>query len=217
MTLVMLLVLIGLGSWQVQRLQWKRGILASIAQAEAGPPVPLGLDPMPYTKVSATGYLRDDLAALYGAEVRDTRTGTQMGGELIVPLERDGELPVLVDRGWVPTSRRTPLEQPEGIVTIIGYIRPPEHAAWFSARDDLPGRQFYSLDPSVIGHAMGLNAVAPFTLVALGEVPPGQWPDPARHLPRPPNNHLSYAITWFGLAAALLVIFVLWARKAVRS
>ena len=39
------------------------------------------------------------------------------------------------------------------------------------------------------------------------------WPDPARHLPRPPNNHLSYAITWYGLAVALLAIFIVWARK----
>jgi surfeit locus 1 family protein len=53
--------------------------------------------------------------------------------------------------------------------------------------------------------------------VALGPTPPNGYPDPAKHLPRPPNNHLSYAITWYGLAAALVVIFVVWARKALTA
>lgn len=216
MTLVMLVVLLGLGTWQVQRLHWKRAILADIARAEAGPPVPLSGEPGPWTKVEATGTLRNDLTALYGAEVRDTRAGPTMGSELIVPLMREGAPPVLVDRGWVPATRHGPLAQPQGTVAIVGYVRPEEHAAWFSANDDVTGRQFYTLDPAVIGRALGLPAVAPFTLMALGDAPPEHWPEPAQHLPRPPNNHLSYAITWYGLAAALLVVFVLWARKAVR-
>ena len=44
-----------------------------------------------------------------------------------------------------------------------------------------------------------------------------ELPIPAEHLPRPPNNHLAYAITWYGLAGALLVIFIVWARKAARA
>jgi surfeit locus 1 family protein len=71
------------------------------------------------------------------------------------------------------------------------------------------------LDASAIGAALGLRHVAPFILVAVGPAPPERYPDPARHLPRPPDNHLSYAITWYGLAVALVVIFVLWARKAL--
>jgi surfeit locus 1 family protein len=216
MTIAMLAVLVGLGTWQVQRLRWKRDILAAIALAEASPPVPLSAVPVAFAKVIVTGRLRDDLSALYGAEVRDTRVGPEMGGDLIVPLERDGLEPLLVDRGWVPTTRRNPLAQPHGIVTITGYIRSPDHKAWFSAKDDVPGRQFFTLDPAAIGHALGLPAVAPFTLVALGDPPPEHWPAPAQHLPKPPNNHLSYAITWYGLAVALVVIFILWARKAVR-
>ncbi len=216
MTLVMLAVLIGLGTWQVERLHWKRGILADIARSEAGAPVPLPDDPGPWIKVEATGILRNDLSALYGAEVRDTRTGPTMGGELIVPLEREAAPPVLVDRGWVPMARPKPLAQPEGEIAVVGYVRPPDHQAWFSATDDVAGRQFYTLDPAAIGRAVGLGEVAPFTLIALGDAPPEGWPAPAQHLPRPPNNHLSYAITWYGLAASLVVIFVLWARKAVR-
>ena len=64
-------------------------------------------------------------------------------------------------------------------------------------------------------HGGGLHHVASFILVAMGPSPQERYPDPAHHLPRPLNNHLSYAITWYGLAVALVVIFVLWARKAL--
>lgn len=217
MALLMLALLLGLGTWQVHRLHWKEGILAQIARAEATPPIELPESPAPYTKVKATGTLRDDLSATYGAEVRDTRRGPQLGTQLIVPLERPGKLPVLVDRGWVPEMRNAPIEQPEGRVTVQGFIRPPSHPGLFSATDDTAGRQFFTLDPVKISAALGLGKVAPFTLIEMGDAPPGHWPAPAQHLPRPPNNHLSYAITWYGLAFALVVMFFLWARKALKT
>lgn len=213
MTVVMMAVLLGLGTWQVQRLHWKLGILAQIARAEAADPVPMPADPSPYTKVSVTGRFDSGRSALYGAEVRDTRTGPEMGSQLVVPLMRDEAPPLLVDRGWVPQTRRTPIDQPDGPVTVIGYVRRADKASWFSARDDVTGRQFFTLNPGVIGAALGLPQVAPFTLVALGQAPAEHWPDPARHLPTPPNNHLSYIFTWYGLAVALAVVFVVWARQ----
>ncbi len=97
---------------------------------------------------------------------------------------------------------------------VEGYVHPAERAGSFSATDDVAGRHFYTLDPQVIGAALGLGRVAPFTLVAMGAP---AIPDPARHLPRPPNNHLSYAVTWFGFAITLLVIFAVYARKVVRA
>ena len=83
----------------------------------------------------------------------------------------------------------------------MGYVRPPEHPRWFGATDDPAARRFFALDPAAIGAALGLAEVAPFTLVALG--PAGGVPEPAQALPRPPNDHLGYAITWFGLAGLL--------------
>ena len=52
---------------------------------------------------------------------------------------------------------------------------------------------------------------------ALGPAPAGGWPDPAKHLPQPPNNHLIYALTWYGFAITLVVIFFVWARKGLRA
>ncbi len=220
-TLVMLVLLIGLGVWQVQRLAWKEGLLAQIDRAEASPAVPLGeAPPGQFAKVRVTGRLDATRSVLYGAEVRSTEAGPQMGGQLLQPLDRPGQLPVLVDRGWVPSTQAAliaaPIDQPAGEVTIDGYARQPETPGWLSARDDAATDRFYTLNPAAIGSAMGLREVAPFVLVALGTPPPQGLPEPATALPRPPNNHLSYAVTWFGLAAILLAIFLIWSRKVLR-
>jgi surfeit locus 1 family protein len=215
MTTAMLAVLLALGTWQIQRLHWKVALLAQIARAEAAPAVALSASPEPFTKVQVTGQLRDNLSASYGADVRDTPAGTQLGTQLIVPVERKDGDTILVDRGWVPESRPHPIAQPGGEVTIEGYVRPGDTPGLFSATDNPATRQFYTLDPRAIGAALGLHSVAPFVVIAMGPAPPERYPDPARHLPRPPNNHLSYVITWYGLAFALVVIFVLWARKVL--
>jgi surfeit locus 1 family protein len=215
-TAVMLAVLVVLGSWQVRRLHWKQGLLAEIDAAEQAPAVPLPAAPLPFAKVSVSGHLRADLVAHYAAEVRDLPGGAMLGTQLLVPLERAGAPPVLVDLGWVPGQGWLPT-LPAGEVSLAGFVRTPEHPAWFSARDDAVARQFYTLDPQAIGAALGLARVAPFTLVVLAPGTPGQYPDPARTLPRPPNNHLQYALTWYSLAAVLVVIFAIYVRKVPRA
>ena len=217
-TAVMLIVLLGLGTWQVKRLAWKQGLLAQIDAAEQRPAVPLGDSPPPFAKVAAEGHPRPDLAARYGADVRDTNAGPVSGAQLIVPLERAGAPPLLVVLGWVADRAALPTLPTGDHVAVTGYVRPAEHPHWFAAPDDPAGRRFYTLDPAAIGAALGLPDVAPFTLVALGPPPPdGRTPIPAEHLPRPPNNHLQYAITWYGLAAALVVVFFIYARKGVAA
>ena len=111
------------------------------------------------------------------------------------------------------TSVRAPSRRPEGEVTVEGYVGPATQPGWFSATDD-------PADAAVLharsgGDRRGARPAARRAVRPGGDgpAPPERYPDPARHLPRPPNNHLSYAITWYGLAVALVVIFVLWARK----
>ena len=224
MTVAMMLVLLGLGSWQVKRLFWKQALLAQIELAESADPVPLSKieAPSPFMKISVTGEFQPGETALYGAEVRDIASGPAMGAQLIEPLRQtNGDL-ILVDRGWVPLSRPGPLDEPSGIVTISGYVRFGDTPGWFSAEDDAAARRFFTLDPKAIGNAIGQPDIRPFVLVALASGTVSglivtDWPDPAHHLPRPPNNHFSYAVTWYGLAVALLAIFIVWARKGSRA
>ena len=208
----MLSLTLVLGVWQLQRLQWKTSLLAEIDRGEATSPVPLTSDPPAFRRVVAQGrYL--PLVARYGAEVRTGPMGAVMGAQLVSPLARDGADPVLVDRGWLPLDSDP--APPTGPVRLEGYIRPAEHRSIVGIPDDPVARRFYTLDPAAIGASLGLRAVAPYTLVVLG--PPGTLPEPAQTMPRPPNDHLSYALTWFGLAAALVVVFVVYVRAARRK
>ena len=208
----MFATLIGLGVWQLQRLTWKTELLAAIDHAEASPAIPLVGEPPQFAKVRVTGHLRPGPVARYGADVRNLPGGPMFGTQVIVPLDRPGADPILVDRGWVPAGQPVPA----GADAIEGYIRTPDKPGPFSANDDPAKLQFYTLNPAAIAAAMGLPRVAPFTLVALGTVEPGVFPQPATALPRPPNDHLNYALTWFGLAFSLVVVCVVYTSKALR-
>jgi surfeit locus 1 family protein len=201
-------ILLALGVWQIQRLHWKQGLIAQIDAAERTPPATLtSATPPLFARVQASGTLRPDHLALYGAEVR----GMHIGAQAIQLLDRPGEKPLLVMLGWVPTD---PTPHPQGgPASITGYVRLPEPPGWLSASDDLQGRHFYSLNPTTIGAALGAANVAPFTLIAMGSAAAPGSPQPATELPRPTNNHLQYAFTWFGLAGSLLGVFCVWAVK----
>jgi len=210
-------ILVALGVWQIRRLHWKEGLLAQIDAAEQAPPVELSdSTPKLFARVMVHGLLRGSPMGFYGAEVRDDRMGAQM----IEVLDRAGQRPLLVDLGWVATDRGGPAPI-AGPRDITGYVRLPETANFLSANDDPDGLRFYTLNPAKIGAGLGAPDAAPFALVALknpldAPLPPGA-PEPALSLPRPPNNHLQYALTWFGLAAALLAVFGSWAAEAVRA
>ena len=210
-TCVALALLVALGVWQLRRLEWKTALLARIDQAEAAPPVPLGTAPQNFTKVVATGVLLP-VTALYGIDVRDRPDGpAREGAQLLQVMRRPGLPPLLVDRGWVPDGTKPPPASPVS-QQISGYIRRAEKPTIFSPADDPSVGHFYTLDPAVIGGALGMANLAPFTLIAMGPAAGPDGPIPATALPRPQNNHLQYAFTWFGLAAALAGVFIAWAR-----
>ncbi|WP_426954975.1 SURF1 family protein [Muricoccus radiodurans] len=201
--LPVLAVLLTLGTWQVRRLQWKTALLETVAAAEAGPPAPLTANPPELAKLEATGRFLHDRESLLGVEVRNGA----LGGHLVTPLVTEGLPPLLVDRGWVPLDRAAaPVSRPDGPVRVTGYALQGVARGLFSPADDPAGRRFYTADPEAIGTALGLPGVLPWFLVALAPdaAAPAALPEPARRLPRPNNPHLGYAITWYGLAAALV-------------
>jgi surfeit locus 1 family protein len=210
-TSIALAILIALGVWQLQRRTWKAAILARIDQAEAAPPVPLGDTPLNFAKVVATGTLLPQ-TALYGVDVRDTPRGpSRMGAQLLQVMRRPNLPPLLVDRGWVPEGAKPP-PTPGAPISISGYVRRAEAPTIFSPADDPDAGHFYTLNPAAIGPALGVPNLAPFTLIAMGPPAGPDGPVPATELPRPPNNHLQYAFTWFGLAAALVGVVAAWVR-----
>ena len=211
-TVIACAILIALGMWQLRRLHWKESLIVRIDAAEQAPPVPLGPGTPPlFTRVRVHGTLRAEHLALFGADVR----GMHMGAQAIQLLDRPGNQPLLVVLGWVSTDGAAPRPL-TGEADITGYIRLPDPPGWLSASDDLEGRHFYALNPSTIAASLGAADAAPFMLVALGPPAPSAQPQPADALPRPVNNHLQYALTWFGLAASLMGVFVAWVRQQTK-
>jgi surfeit locus 1 family protein len=209
-------ILLALGFWQINRLSWKEAILAHIAAAERAPPMPLPTAPSPFEKVFVTGTPDMATLSIFAEDVRDdTQGNTILGGEAIVVLRRAGAAPILVDLGWVPEAAEGHVTLPETL-SISGFAQAPERPNLFTPKDDVAHRQFFLLSPTRIGPEIGVPDLAPFVLIAMGAPPARGWPEPAGNLPRPPNDHLQYALTWFGLAGVLLIQFLFWCFKVVR-
>ncbi len=210
-TLVMLGILISLGTWQLHRLAWKTDLLGQIDRAEQLPAIPMPDQPTQFQKVRLEGQFLSDTQGFYAAELRDG----VLGAQLIVPVLRPGKPTVLVDLGWVPDNAPRPIPIAPG--PVDGFIRDAETAGPFSAKDNPATHRFYTLDPAAIGAGLGQSNVAPYVLFAIGPSVAGQYPSPATALPRPPNDHLQYALTWFGFAVTLVIIFLLYARKVLTT
>jgi surfeit locus 1 family protein len=208
-------VLLGLGYWQLQRLAWKEGIIAAIHHAAISAPVPLPENPTPFEKVSIQGSWIPGKAALYGDEVHDAPAGPIEGGELIMPFQRPNGEVILVDLGWVPQTSPTPIPEPTGSTQVSGYLHAPIPPGWFAGTDSPAQGLYYTLNPDKIGAGLGFGLVAPYTLIAMGPLPPpgSTAPQPAQNLPTPPNNHYEYALTWFGFAGLLIFQFFFFARE----
>jgi surfeit locus 1 family protein len=217
-------ILIGLGVWQVQRLHWKEGVLARIAALQAAPPQSIfevlsraraGGD-IDYTRVSA------DCPHIESTPfVRLFAPGDGGGGFRIIThcvLTGGPYHSILVDRGFIDQDQvakmdasKTPLDR-----AIVGVLRKGD-ARNFLTPDNQPGQGlFYSRDIAVMAHVLGAVDPAPTFLMLESPAPADVGPKPAPVPVDIPNNHLSYAITWFGLAASLAGVYLasLWRRRA---
>ena len=220
-----LAVLIGLGVWQLQRLQWKEGLIAEIEMRTKAEPVSLqeavtraraGED-VSYVRVRVDGRF-DNGKERYLFAVSD---GTP-GWHVITPLTTpEGEV-VLIDRGFVSDAFRDPASRPQGeltdAVTVTGPARPPESQGLFIPDNEIEQNRWFWRDLSAMAKSMfggvaGIKDVAPFSLEAEWSDIPGGWPLGGQTRLDLPNNHLQYAITWFALALCLVVIYVIYVRS----
>ena len=225
-TLAALAVLIGLGTWQLQRLAWKDALIGRIearSRGEPGPILPEARWPSwreeedEFRRVRLNGtFLHQDEALVHGLAPGE-RGAPAQGFYLFTPLRlSDGAL-VMVNRGFVPTELRDPAarpqSRPEGDVTVTGLIRAPERKGWFIPDDAPADNRFFTKDPLAIAAARHLDRVAPFYVEADATPNPGGWPKGGQTRLELPNNHLQYALTWYGIALTLVGVFAAFARK----
>jgi surfeit locus 1 family protein len=122
---------------------------------------------------------------------------------------------IVVNRGFVPEAKREVATRTAGEIAgpvdIVGILRWPERRGWFSPGDSPNSNLWFIRDPLAIATAKGLHAVAPFYVEQESPVPPGGLPQPGKIVPNLRNEHLPYALTWFGLALVLVISFGAWA------
>jgi len=224
------IILVSLGVWQVQRLQWKEALIARVESrlkaepvAAPGPGAWPTLDPVAaeYEPVTVTGrYLNDKEAHVVFALTEPKGPIGGIGYMVMTPFETADGWIVYVNRGFVPRDRKDPASRAEGIIdgttTVTGLLRETSRAAWFSPADNPAHNEWFSRDPAAFATASGLpgDKIAPYIIdVVFDPNLPGGLPQGGETLVSFPNNHLQYAITWFGLAIALAVIFTTFALR----
>ncbi len=218
--LVAFAILIGLGTWQLQRKAWKEGLTAQIEARAYGEPGEIAppaewsawrAEADEFRKVRVTGtFLHSSETPVYGL-APGQRGAPAQGYYLMTPLRlRDGAV-VMVNRGFVPTELRDPASrpqgQPEGEVTVTGLVRAPEERNAFTPADDPARNTWFARDPQAIARAHNLDRVAPFYVEADATPNTGGWPKGGQTRLTLANNHLQYAFTWFGIALTLIGVF----------
>jgi surfeit locus 1 family protein len=231
--LVAIVTFVGLGTWQLQRKAWKEALIESLEQRLSAPPADLlprerwarldpGNDEFRRVKFSAT-FVSGAEALVYtsGSALRSDVSGS--GYWVFVPAQLASGGLVVVNRGFVPEGWQDPATRAVGTnpgrADLIGVMRWPESRGAFSPKDD-PGRNLWFVrDPVAIAAAKGWGEVAPFYVELESPQPPGGLPRAGALKANLRNEHLQYAITWYGLALVVVVMFVFWlsgaaARKA---
>ena len=206
-------ILIALGTWQVQRLAWKQGVIADIDARIVAKPVALPVEPDPaqasYLPVKVTGhYSGDPLRVL----VSQKEEGA--GYRLISAFatEQDGYAQmVMVDRGFVRSAAAESVVTPDTEITVTGNLQWPQEVDSFTPEPDTEGNIWFARDVTAMAQALN---TAPVLIVArsVSADASGVFPMPV-DTTRIPNNHLQYAITWFSLAFIWLAMALYFVRR----
>lgn len=215
-----LAVLLGLGIWQLERKAWKEALIADLERRQSDAPAALpqpsawgGMTPdnSEFTRVRFRAEFpkaNDALVYTGGSSLRDDVKGT--GYFVLAPARLPDGRQVVVNRGFAP-GRSYPAAA--GPLEIVGSIRFAEAPSWFASAHDAAGEIWTVRDPAAMAKVRGWGEVAPFYIEQEAPVPPGGVPHPSPLKVRLRNDHFQYALTWFGLAAVLVVMFAVWAVR----
>lgn len=218
LTLSGICLLVGLGTWQLDRLAWKEALIAERQTMLASTPVfvtsiAVGADTEPYRPVRLTGRFLHDSERVVGPRTRRGRAGWHV----ITPLRLQAGGIVLINRGWVPEDRKSAASRSDGQisgnVTLEGFIKRPSKRGAFVPDNDPARNQWFEIDTAALARHLGLSPVAPYWVIAGSATNPGGYPKGGQGISMPVNNHLQYAGTWYGLALVIAVCSLVYWRR----
>lgn len=210
---ILFAILCGLGVWQLQRLQWKLALIATVNGHMAAAPVGLNqiialpADEAQYRRVTLHGHF-DHAKEAY---VFTTDVAGNPVYHVLTPFFSDDGKTLMVDRGAVPKEKLDPASRAAGNVAgetaVTGVWRAPDAPGLFTPAPDIAHRVWYSRDLAGIAAADHIALSNPVLIEADASPNPGGLPKGGQTVVSFRNEHLSYAITWFGLAAMLLGVW----------
>ncbi len=223
-------ILIGLGIWQLDRKTWKENLIETVTSRISRAPVDLPpranwsrLVPEgnEYSRVTFPAEFLPGEEALVYTSGSPFRPDVKVPGYWVfAPAQLAGGSIVLVNRGFVPMDRKDPATRTggnvRGSVEIVGAMRWPEGRGTFTPADDPKTNVWYVRDPKAMAAAKKWATAAPFYIDQEAPVPPGGLPLPGKIEVHLPDNHLQYAITWFGLGLGLAGVYVAWLAGRLR-
>nr|WP_316657134.1 SURF1 family protein [uncultured Gellertiella sp.] len=215
--LVVLAILLALGTWQVQRLAWKEALLAEMDQRVHETPLALSDMEALAAKGGDVDYRPMVVTGRYDNSRERHFLATYQGESgfyIYTPLLLADGRSLFVNRGFVPYGNKEPesrvLGQLTDVVDVTGLARAKlaEKPSFVVPENDLAKNVFYWKDLGAMASSTGLDPArtVPFFLDAARTEIPGGMPIGGVTIIELPNNHLQYAVTWYGLAAVLLVI-----------
>ncbi len=234
-TLAMVAVLIGVGLWQLQRRTDKHALIAALDERLAVAPVALpppstwnALTPArdEFRRVTFTATyapLPDAMVYSSGSAVRDDISGP--GAWAFLPARLASGETIVINSGFVQNTMQDRAQQDRAAsrlvtgqpVTLSGYLRFPEASGALTPREDVAKRLWFVRDVPGMARTLNWGSVAPFYIDLEAPVPSSGIPKPGPLHVRLKDDHLQYAITWFGLAGAMLIAFGVWWRAQRRA
>lgn len=218
-TAIAFAILCGLGGWQVKRLAWKTDLLARIAEAQAAQPKPIAQVPLTpayrYRRVvlDCPGLASAPFVEVYA--IRDGKAGARIVS-LCSPV--GSRTQVMVDRGFVvdTVTARPPVKVSTAVVHLTGVLREGEQPGLFTP--PMSKNTFYARALGQMALALGARRHPGVMVMAETSSNP-EWP---ALIPTPlpldiPNRHLEYALTWFGLAGALVAVYAALVRRGMKT
>lgn len=212
--LVGVVVLVGLGTWQLQRLSWKEALIERIATRLDAAPVELEAALKRQAAGEDVNFLKVKLRGTYDhskAQYFYTLKKGQLGWRALTPLSPEtGGAPVLIDRGFLPDAEK-PLPAQTGAepVEVVGALRFDYLSQELFTPDNNPGtNSWYWFDLPALQQATGLTGLRPMVVQLDTSDHSGPWPAAAALSPNLSNKHFGYALTWFGLAITLLGVYI---------
>jgi surfeit locus 1 family protein len=231
-TLVMVALFVGLGVWQLQRRTEKHALIAALTERLAAPPE---APPSP-AQWSALTPARDEFrrvrftaaygpgpdAMVYssGSAVRDDISGP--GTWAFLPARLSTGETVVINAGFVQNTMQDRAQQDRAVAPLVtgepasltGYIRFPETGGVLTPAENITKRLWFTRDHLAMAHALGWrqedSQVAPFYIDLEQPVPASGIPKPGALEVHLKDDHMQYAITWFGLAGAVVIAFGVW-------